>query len=224
MPTDISAPPRLPPFDANGDGAATLADAEIWLQHVYFLPGDWLLWLLSAHLPSVAGLFGVGSSPAYGGLASGLVSGFAWLAIAVALIIGCTAVRDLDRRLTRAVSGSCEDVLRRARIAIAVFRSRLRRRKQGAVSQGALAENLTLTSEELKLLQAHLELPPGYALHVSDGARELGIRSHQAVTVFEKLAVLGLLTRTLGGDGEAAYTLSAAGRGYLVFQQLAERS
>lgn len=223
MPTDIPAPPRFPPFDANGDHAVSLADAGTWLQHVYFLPGDWLLWLLSVYLPSIARLFGAGSTPPYGSLTSGLVSGFAWLAISVALIVAWTAVRDFDRRLTRAVSGFYDDSLRRVRIAVAVFRSKLRRRKHAVARQAEFAEDLTLTSEELKLLQVHLELAPGYALHVSDGARELGIRSHQAVTVLEKLAALGLLTRTLGGDGEAAYTLSAAGRGYLVFQQLAER-
>jgi hypothetical protein len=222
MPIDTPIPPSLPPLDANGDRATTLADAGPWLLQVYFLPGDGVLWLVAAYLPSLAQFFGFGATPNYGGLWSGLISAFVWLALFVMGIIACGAVRDFDRRVTRWFSTGCRAALRRARIALAVLRSKPWRRERARASTVELAEDLVLTDEELRLLRAHFNLAPGYALHASDGAHQLKLRASQARALLEKLVSLGLLSRTLGGDGEEAYTLSAAGRGYLVFHQLAE--
>jgi hypothetical protein len=224
MPIDSPIPPSLPALDANGDGATTFADAGAWLAQAYFLPGDGALWLVAAYLPPLAHFFGWGASPDYGGLWSGLISGFVWLALFVLGLIAYSAVRDFDRRLTRSLSTGCKAVARRIRIALIVLRSRPWRRARGRASAVEIAEDLELTDQELTLLRAHFDLAPGYALHVADGARQLKLRASQARALLEKLASLGLLSRTLGGDGEEAYTLSAAGRGYVVFHELAKPS
>lgn len=222
MPIDTPIPPSLPALDANGDGMTTLADAGAWLAQAYFLPGDGALWLVAAYLPSFAHFFGWGASPNYGGLGSGLISGFVWLALFVVGLIVYSAVRDFDRRLTRGLSTGCKAAARRVRIALIVLRSKPWRRQRARPSAVEIAEDLALTDQELTLLRAHLDLGPGYALHVTDGAQRLKVRASQARALLEKLTSLGLLSRTLGGDGEEAYTLSAAGRGYVVFHELAK--
>ncbi len=220
MPTDSPIAPRFPPVDANGDGHFGPADLRTWAVHLYFLPGDGLLRLLSSSWPDFASRIGIGPAD-YGGLASGLISGFVWLGAFIGLVIVYEAVRDVDRRITQALSAGWADSLRRLRIAAAVLRARLRARGVAPRDMPIdVAEDLPLTATELRLLRAHLKLVPGFAFDAHDGAHELGIRVSQAEAALERLAALGLLSRAFGGDGVCAYTLSSAGRGYLVYRDL----
>jgi hypothetical protein len=175
---------------------------------------------VSTYMPSVAHFLGLGPDD-YGGVGSGLTSSVVWLAVFLLLVIVYSKIRELDRRLTRGVAVLYDDALRRARIWAAVLRQRFRRRGKPPPATLELKEDLQLTAEELRALEAHAELEPGYALAVAECASQLRIPAHRAEVLLERLRGLGLLSGTLGGDGQNAYTLSAAGRGYLVFRRLA---
>ena len=213
-------PPPLPALDANGDGSVTFGDLAGWLRQAFFLPGDGVIWLVSTYTPSVAHFLGLGPED-YGGVGSGLTSGVVWLAVFLLVVIVYSKIRELDRRLTRGVAVLYDNVLRRVRISAAVLRQRFRRRDKPPPATLELKEDLQLTAEELRVLEAHAELGPGYALAVAECALQLGVPAHRAEALLEKLKGLGLLSGTLGGDGQNAYILSAAGRGYLVFRRLA---
>jgi DNA-binding IclR family transcriptional regulator len=73
-----------------------------------------------------------------------------------------------------------------------------------------------LSATELRVLQLHAGLAPGYALSVSEVAQALRARRHDTRELLSALKELGLLNRTLGGtDDETSYTLSAAGKALL---------
>jgi hypothetical protein len=64
--------------DPDGDGALTIADAVVWLEQAFFLPGDWTLWAVARYLPSLAASLGI-KVPQYGGLWAGTISAVLWL-------------------------------------------------------------------------------------------------------------------------------------------------
>ena len=77
-----------------------------------------------------------------------------------------------------------------------------------------VSEEPGLSRDELRVLELHARLSPGFALSTSDVAHEFGTRAAtRSATSLERLQKLKLLQATVGGlDGETAYTLSAAGR------------
>jgi len=187
----------------------------------YFLPGDWLLRTIIAYVPPLAEFLDV-SAADYGGLLSGFVSTCVWLLLLIFGSIAYQSIRDADRALTRGVTGLYADAVRRGRIAVALLAARLRRRTGSAPEQIEFAEDVELSPDELRALQLHAELEPGFALAVSEVASALSARTHQAQQVLERLKQLGLIDNTVGGlDGESAYTLTRVGRAFLIFRQLA---
>jgi Mn-dependent DtxR family transcriptional regulator len=77
-------------------------------------------------------------------------------------------------------------------------------------------EEPTLSPDEVRVLELHAKLAPGFALAVSDVAAELQTRVYEVRTALERLQRLELLQATVGGlDGETAYTLTANGRALL---------
>jgi hypothetical protein len=218
---EVVPKPSLAVADAGGDALFTLSDLPAWLYAAYFLPGDWLLWAISSRLPSVASFLEIGAAD-YGGVLSGFISTCAWLLLLVSGSIAYQFVRDADRAMTRGIAELCADVGRRARIAAALLRTRMRRRRRAPPEKIEVAEDLELSRDELKALQLYGELQPGYALAVSDVAAALQARSHQVQRLLERLKQLGLLGSTVGGlEGESAYTLTRAGRALLIFRKLA---
>src|SRR5262249_11034298 len=95
------AAPELFLLDANGDGRVTIGDASGWLQHAFFVPGDWTLWAIATYAPPLARFLEVDAAVS-GGLASGIVSACEWAVAIVAVGMASAYVRDVDRRLTRA--------------------------------------------------------------------------------------------------------------------------
>ena len=207
--------------DANAIGEVTLGNAADWLQHAFFLPGDWLLWAVATYAPPVARFLDIGAAE-YGGVLSGFISTCTWLLALISVAITYQFIRDVDRKLTRSIVDFYDDARRRWRIATAVLRQRLRGagRKRNVSSGVDFAEDIPLSERDLAALRLHSELRAGYALTVSDIARALRLRAAQTADLLDRLKTLGLLNRAGGDDGESAYTLSSAGRALLMFRQL----
>ena len=201
----ITAPPN--PFVAE-TGSLVIPSFE----DLFFLPGDWFIYLLSSRAPSVAEMLGM--SPAdYGGTLAGFIAWTCWIALAIAAIATTSAVRRFDRALTGGIIDACMELRRRWRMALvfADYRRKLRaQRKEPTID---VAEEPGLSRDELRVLQLHARLSPGFALSTRDVAEELNTRVHEIRAALERLQKLNLLNATVGGyDGETAYTLSPAGR------------
>jgi hypothetical protein len=135
------------------------------------------------------------------------------LAIAVIALTG--AVRRFDRALTSGIVAGAAELRRRVRMALAFARFRQRRRSERKEPTFD-GEEPTLSPDEVRALELHTRLAPGFALAVSDYVEELDMRAHDIRRVLERLQRLKLLQPTIGGlDGDAAYTLTAAGRALL---------
>jgi hypothetical protein len=201
----ITAPPN--PFVAE-TGSLVIPSFE----ELFFLPGDWLIYLLSSRAPPIAEMLGM--SPAdYGGTLAGFIAWTCWIALAIAAIATTSAVRRFDRALTGGIIDACMELRRRWRMALvfAEYRRKVRaHRKEPTID---VTEEPGLSRDELRVLQLHARLSPGFALSTRDVAEELNTRVHEIRAALERLQKLNLLTATVGGyDGETAYTLSPAGR------------
>ena len=203
----IPMPPN--PFVADA-GAFALPTFEQW----FFLPGDWALYLLASRAPALADSLGVGPAD-YGSAIAGTVAWALWLAFAVALIVAAAAVRRFDRALTSRIAYAVAELRRRLRMAVVFARYRRHRRvvRKEPTFDG---EEPTLRPDEVRMLELHGRLAPGFALAVSDVAAELKTRAYEIRAALERLQRLELLQATVGGlDGETAYTLTANGRALL---------
>ena len=69
-------------WDGNADGQITVSDVGLWLQTLFFLPGDTLIWLSLSYAPEITQFFEVDAGQ-YGSTFSALLSVFIWLGIAV---------------------------------------------------------------------------------------------------------------------------------------------
>jgi hypothetical protein len=205
-----SIPKPSNPFVAD-TGALVLPSFGEW----FLLPGDWFIYLLASRAPSVAELLRVGPAD-YGGTLAGFVAWIFWLLLFIAAIATTAAVRRFDRALTSGIVGAAVELRRRVRMALVRARYRRKGREHLARPQVDVAELPSLRRDELRALELHARLAPGFALAVSDVAEELHVRAHQARASLERLQQLELLRATVGGlDGETAYTLTAAGRALL---------
>jgi hypothetical protein len=206
-------------LDANGDGQLTAADLYAHLHALFFLPGDTLLFVLSAYAAPVARFVGLGPSD-YGGVTSGVFSACVWFIVLMTCSIAYHLVLDFDRRVTAATRRFFSSVVLRLKIAKALLRQRWRillaalRRKRRTVD----VPEVDLSGAQLRVLQLHAVLPAGHALTVSEVARAIGARQTPTLDLLSGLTDLGLLNRALGGlDDETSYTLSAGGRALLTF-------
>jgi hypothetical protein len=219
----LVAKPSDPIAVVVGDGQTTLGDLGAFLHDAYFLPGDWLIWVVASYLPSLATTLDIGAHD-YRGLFSAFVSTLAWLTLLVVAGATYQGIRDADCALTRALVNAYAATLRRIRMESRLLVARLRARPKQAPSEVEFSEELELTSEELRALQLHAELGPGYAMPVSEVASALDARIHKAEVLLARLKKLQLLDTTAGGcDGEDTYVLTRTGRGFLLFKQLAAR-
>jgi hypothetical protein len=212
----ITKPPNPFMTDAGGLALASVGD-------VFFLPGDWLIYLLASRVPGAADLLALGPGD-YGGTLAAFLSSAAWLALALGAIATTSAVRRFDRALTSVIVGAALDARRRLRMAL-VF-ARYRRKRQQVRTEPAIdvGELPSLRPVELRVLELHARLAPGFALAVSDVAEELAARGYEVRGVLERLRQLNLLQATVGGlDGEPAYTLTATGRALLRLARMRPR-
>jgi len=178
----------------------------------FFLPGDWLIYLVSSRAAPVADLFGVGPAD-YGGALAAFLSWFCWIAFALLAIATTSAVRRFDRVLTYKIIDAVVELRRRVRMAFVFVEYRRKLRAQRKEPTIDVIEEPGLSRDELRVLQLHARLSPGFALSTSDVAQELRTSGHEIRGALERLQKLNLLNATVGGlDGETAYTLSPAGR------------
>lgn len=211
-------PKPLNPFMADTGGLALPSIGD-----VFFLPGDWLIYLLASRLPAAAELTQVGPGD-YGGTLAAFLSSAVWLVLAIGAIATTSAVRRFDRALTSAIVGAATEVRRRIRMALAFARYRHRRREVRSEPTIDVGELPSLRPDELRVLELHARLAPGFALAVSDAAEELAVRGYEVRGVLERLRQLNLLQATVGGlDGEPAYTLTATGRALLQLRRMRPR-
>ena len=200
----ITAPPN--PFVAE-TGSLMIPSFE----DCFFLPGDWLIYLLSSRAAPIADMIGVGPAD-YGGTFAGFLAWFCWIALAVVAIATTSAVRRFDRALTNGVIDAAMGLRRRWRMALvfAEYRRKLRaQRKEPTID----VTEEPLSRDELRVLQLHAKLSPGFALSTSEVANELHKAGHEIRGSLDRLLKLNLLRSTIGGiDGETAYTISPAGR------------
>jgi hypothetical protein len=198
------------PFVAE-TGALVLPSLMEW----FFLPGDWLIYLVASRIPWAAQLLQIGPAD-YGGALAGLLAWVSWLLLALAAIAATAAVRRFDRALTSGIAGVAIEVRRRIRMALAFARYRRKRREVRTEPSIDVGELPPLSRDELRALELHARLAPGFALAVSDVAEGLAARGYEVGGLLERLRQLNLLQTTVGGlDGEPAYTLTAAGRALL---------
>ena len=201
----ITAPPN--PFVAE-TGSIVFPSFEEW----FFLPGDWAIYLLSRWAPPVVEVLGVGPAD-YGGSLAGFLAWTCWIVLAIAAIATTSAVRRFDRALTAGVVDAVIGLRRHLRMALVFAEYRRKVRAQRKEPTIEVAEEPGLSRDELRVLELHAKLSPGFALSTRDVAEELGKRGHEIRAALERLRKLNLLQATVGGyDGETAYTLSAAGR------------
>lgn len=209
--------------DLNGDGQLTLSDLPAWMVEAFFVPGDWLIWATLTYAPPVARLLGVDAAD-YGGTLAGVLSAVAWLLGARLVVSTYVAARDFDHALTSRLIGKYEEARRRVRVGLALLGYWLRRRLKRQRSDHEavlLPEKLELTDQEWRVLRLHDKLQPGYALAFSDIVASLKLSRNETRKVLEGLLRPSLLTATLGaGDGENAYTITRAGRAFLLFHQV----
>jgi hypothetical protein len=133
------------------------------------------------------------------------------------LIVSAGGVRDLDRVVTNKIGAGYREVCRRVRLLIALARYRRTRRRRCQPTGVELTEEPDLGRNELRVLQVHANIGPGYALAKSEVAMLLKARVHELEGALERLQRLALLESTMGGlDGETAYTLTPTGRAVLL--------
>ena len=214
--------PKPPNPFAGIDGADsfTVSDLGPLLQQLFFMPGDWLLWSLAAHLPAIARFLEVGAKD-YGGLLSGIVSALAWITLLILSSMTYTGIRNFDEALTRRIVDLCAGLRRRARISATLIAYRYRRIRASMEKKPPVEppQELELSDAEMHLLRVHAELQPGYALAVSEIAAALNVRGYELQRALERLKRLNLLNRTIGGfDDESSYTLTPAGSAFLAFR------
>jgi hypothetical protein len=204
-------PIAIPPNPFLVDGALAIPSFEEW----FFLPGDWALYLLASRAPLIAEWLDVGPAD-YGGTLAGLLAWSLWILLAIALIAATSAVRRFDRAVTRGLVDGVAEVRRRMRMAITFARYRRGRRAAERKEPTFDGDAAILSGDEVRVLEMHAKIAPGFALSVSDVAEELHARTHEIRGTLERLQRLDLLHSTVGGlDGETAYTLTAAGRALL---------
>lgn len=77
--------------DMNFDGVTTISDVGLWIQWLYFYPGDWLLRASMKAVPTLTRFLEI-SQESYGGAYSGLISAIAWIMLAMAVVTLPSAV------------------------------------------------------------------------------------------------------------------------------------
>jgi hypothetical protein len=193
------------------------------LMEWFFLPGDWFIYLVASRLPPAAQLLQIGPAD-YGGTFSGFLAWIAWLVLALAAIAATAAVRRFDRAVTSTIVGVAIEIRRRIRMTLAFARYRRGRPDRRTEPVMEVGELPALSRDELRALELHARLAPGFALAVGDVAEALAARGYEVRGVLERLRQLRLLQATVGGlDGEPAYTLTAAGRALLRLHRASPR-
>jgi DNA-binding MarR family transcriptional regulator len=203
-------------WDGNADGRFTVTDVGLWLQTLFFLPGDTLIWFSLTYTPEVTQFFEVDAGQ-YGSTFSALLSVFVWLALAVLLLTTSHWLAMLDRAVTGVVRNSMTGTVTRTHIAVKAVAEILARQRRAIRRWWQSSDNRpTLTSEELRVLKAHAHVDPSSALALSDLVRATGVPRLQIVEILDRLSELQLLDRRVDPQSnEFGYALTPPGRRFL---------
>jgi DNA-binding MarR family transcriptional regulator len=214
------------PGDMVADIQSASIDLALWLYHGFFIPGDYVLSLLNAHVPRVAQFLALDAADE-GNMLRGLISALVWLLAIVLIAVAWKLVRDLDRALTAFVARLYEESQRTLRVvarrlSIAYRSYELERQKRRTRME--VSEPRALTELELEVLQSHAKLPPGYVATPSEIAHSIDMRQTDVERALGMLAKLSLVERTFGaGDGEDGYRLTRPGAVFLASTEIATR-
>jgi DNA-binding MarR family transcriptional regulator len=213
---DASLPWESLVWDGNADGRFTVTDVGLWLQTLFFLPGDTLIWLSLHYAPEITQFFEVNSAQ-YGSTFSALLSVFIWLATAVLLLSTSHWLATIDRAVTGIVHNSLTGAVTRTHIAGSAVTDLFARQRQALRRWLRSSDNrLKLSKEELRVLKAHAHVDPSSALALSDLVRATGVPRLQIVGILDRLSELRLLDRRVDPDNnEFGYALTTPGRKFL---------
>jgi DNA-binding MarR family transcriptional regulator len=207
-------------WDVNADGRFTVSDVGSWLQHAFFLPGDWLIWMMLRYVPEFGRFLEVDSGE-YGSTFSALLSVFCWLAIAVLLMTTTHILAAADRALTRTLRGFFTRALTRWRIIRRLATEAYRRKRKQISSIFVTSDRPKLSPEEFRVLKAHAHIDPSSALALSDLVRATGVPRIQIVSILERLRELQLIDRrTNPQSNEQGYALTGPGRSFISAESL----
>ena len=200
-------------WDSNADGRFTVTDVGLWLQTLFFLPGDTLIWISLRYVPEISQFFEVDSGQ-YGSTFSALLSVFAWLAIAVLVMTATHWLAMIDRAFTRVVRSSLTGFVARTHITGRAINEVYARQRQVFRNWWRRADSSPkLSAEELRVLKAHSHVDPEAALALSDLVRATGVPRVQIVDILDRLRELHLLDRRVDpGSNEFGYALTIPGR------------
>jgi predicted transcriptional regulator len=213
----VSIPPPWAQLilDMNADGRFSVGDLGPMLIHLFFLPGDSLLWLTFSYAPGIASFFNVAHS-AFGGVESAVLSTLGWL-------IGILALGTLHSMLNRLVwavrayvSGVFSELLRRTRVGKLLVAYRVRRWRQARVEPEIpeFTAEVDLDAADIEVLSLHSQMDNDTALGLREIAQRLGVSLKQAQGTVDKLRRLELLANRM--DEKSSYCLTRPGRMFLV--------
>ena len=214
MNDDLPLPWHPLVWDVNRDGNFTVTDLGLWLQHTFFLPGDWLIWIMLRYAPGLGRFLEVDAG-AYGSTVSALLSVFSWLGVIVLIMTTSHYLAAVDRAVTGLLRGVVTRFMTRVHILQRVVAALLRRPKR--LARRARLELPELNTEELRVLKAHAYVEPAASLAVSDLVRATGVPRSQIVEILHRLQDLQLLDRR---SNEAGYSLTGSGRELLSADRL----
>jgi DNA-binding MarR family transcriptional regulator len=215
MNNDIPHPWHPFVWDINNDGTFTVTDLGLWLQHVFFLPGDWIIWMILRYTPEIGRFLEVGTRE-YGSSFSALLSVFSWLAIIITIMTTSHYLAAIDR----AVTGLLRGIGTRSLMRVHALRRGIAgwvRRRRAWLERAAQRSNFpALTTEELRVLKAHAYVDSRSALALSDLVRATGVPRAQIVEILDRLREKHLIDRRSDpASAEAGYHLTDPGRDLL---------
>ncbi len=204
--------PWLPfEWDVNNDGFFTISDVVLWLQQLFFMPGDWVIWLSLQYFPDASRFFEL-STRAYGSTFSALISLVAWILIIVCVMMMTHYLAAVDRAFTSFVRRIASAFLIKFRIAKRLAAEWFTRRRAARRDRRSIVEDLGLSPEELRILSAHAHVSPPDTLALSDLVRATGVPRVQAKEVLARLQELQLLAFADGQQmEEGGYLLTPPG-------------
>jgi len=201
--------------DLNGDGAVTIADYGAWIRDTYFAPGDWLLGLLQQHAPGLTDQLALASATA-GSPAAALLSGFAWLAVLLVLVLALRSLWRIVIRVRNMLSALRIAVTARVNAFMRALRRILAWRPFSSGKTGNAQADIAISDADIAVLRTQSRLQPGYVLTAPEISNVIRLRPSQVEAILEKLAGLQLVEFAFGSlDGYDGYRITQAGRMYL---------
>jgi hypothetical protein len=121
---ELPTPPN--PFLADDASTALALPSPFEL---FFLPGDWAIYLIARYVPAAGDWLGLGAD-LYGTSLAGFISFAVWLVTFIGLIILWASIRSFDRAVTRSIAAGYAEVRRRVRMLMVLATYRRRRSKR----------------------------------------------------------------------------------------------